>query len=67
MSDALDTTLEISKLLKFSLKREHIFEYIKPELAPDSPGCRVLCPTKWTIHGESLHSIVTNYCVLLDL
>ena len=34
---------------------------------PDSPGFRVLCPTRWTIHGESLHSVITNYCVLQEL
>lgn len=67
MSDALDTTFEISKLLKFSPKREKIFEDIKQELAPDCPGFRVLCPTRWTIRGESLQSVITNYCVLQEL
>ena len=67
MSNALDTTFEISKLLKFSPKHEHIFEDIKRELAPDSPGFRVLCPTRWTIRGESLHSVIANYCVLQKL
>ena len=67
ISDALDTTFEVSKFWKFSPKREHIFEDIKQELAPDSPGYRVLCPTRWTIRGESLHSVITNYCVLQEL
>ena len=66
MSDALDTTLEVSKLIKFSPKREGIFENIKKQLAPDSPGLRVLCPTRWTVRGESLHSVVNNYGVLQE-
>ena len=67
MSDALDTTFEISKLLKFSPKREKIFEDIKQEVAPDCPGFRVLCPTRWTVRGESLQSVIANYCVLQEL
>ena len=45
-SDALDTTMEVSKLIKFSPKREGIFENIKKALAPESPGLRVLCPPR---------------------
>lgn len=54
MSDALDTTNEISKLLKYSPKRDTLFEKIKKELAPDTPGFRVLCPTRWTVRANSL-------------
>ena len=48
VSDVLDMTFEISKLIKFSPRREGLFVNIKKELAPDSPGLRVLCPT----HGQ---------------
>ena len=48
----------------FSPKRACLFEEIKAELAPDSPGLRVLCPTRWTVRGESLQRIVRNYGVL---
>ena len=49
MSDALDTTNEILKLLKYSPKRDSLFEKLKMELAPDVPGFQVLCPTQWTV------------------
>ena len=35
MSDALDTTNEISKLLKYSPKRHTLLEKLKKQLAPD--------------------------------
>ena len=67
VSDALDTTFDISKLIKFSPRREGLFENIKKELAPDSPGLRVLCPTRWTVRGESLQSVINNYSVLQEV
>ena len=46
MRDALDTTFEISKLglVKYSPKRDSRFEKLRQELAPDTPGLRVLYP-----------------------
>ena len=67
MKDALDITLEITKLIKKSPMRDAIFERIKKEMSTESPGIRVLCPTRWTIKAESLQSILSNYAVLLRL
>lgn len=67
MSDALDTTNEISKLLKYSPKRDTLFEKLKKELAPDVPGFRVLCPTRWTVRADSLQSIIDNWEPLQEL
>ena len=38
MRDALDTTYEMSKLVKFSPKRDSLLEKLKQELAPGTPG-----------------------------
>ena len=46
MKDALNTTHEIKKLMKKSPKRDTHFEALKSEIASDSPGIRVLCPTR---------------------
>ena len=67
MADALDTTNEISKLLKYSPKRDTLFENIKQELAPDTPGFRVLCPTRWTVRANSLQSVIDNWLPLCEL
>ena len=53
MKSALDVA-EISKIIKKSLKRDSSFERLKTELAPETPGFRVMCPTRWTVHAASL-------------
>ena len=67
MSDALDNCQEISNLLKYSPKRNALFCKIKAETAPESIGFRILCPTRWTVRGNCLHSIYENYKVLRTL
>eukprot|EP00117_Sycon_ciliatum_P012838 scpid52838/ scgid13749/ Zinc finger MYM-type protein 1 len=36
-------------------------------ISPNTPGFRVLCPTRWTVRGKSLQSILDNYLVLQEL
>lgn len=67
MRDSLETTHEITKLIKKSPRRDVLFEQLKAELAPDTPGVRVLCPTRWTVRAEALKSIMDNYEVLQEL
>ena len=67
LRDALDTTSEISKLLKYSPKRDRMFEKLKAELAPKTPVFRVLCPTRWTIRAASLQSVIDNWISLQEL
>ena len=38
MKDALDITFEVSKLIKFSPKRDVMFEKLKDIITPDTPG-----------------------------
>ena len=47
--------------------RDVHFEKLKSELAPDSPGFHVLCPTRWTIRAASFKSVIDNYTVLQKL
>lgn len=67
LRDTLDVTFEVSKLVKFSPKRDAQFERLKADLAPESPGFRVLCPTRWTVRAASLRSVIDNYTVLQEL
>ena len=65
MKEALETTWEITKLIKYSPRRDGIFQRLKETLPVGStPGIRVLCPTRWTVRAESIHSILANYDVL---
>ena len=65
--DTLDTTLEISKLIKLSPRRDAIFQILKAEIAPGTPGFRTMCLTRWTVRGDSLESVLRNYTVLQEL
>ena len=67
LGNTLDTTYEISKLLKFSPKRDVLFDKLKTTIAPDSPSCRTLCPTRWTVRGACLESVLENWDVLREL
>ena len=67
MKRALDCTHEITKLIKFSPRRDVLFEKIKGELAPQSPGVRVLCPTRWTVRADALACVVVNFAALQEL
>jgi hypothetical protein len=65
LRDALDVTYEISKLLKYSPRRDTVFEKLKSQMAPEFPGFRTLCPTRWTVRASSLESVLSNYEVFL--
>ena len=67
MKSALETTNEITKLVKYSPRRERLFDEIEDNIAPGTPGIQVLCPTRWTVRTDSMLSIIQNYTVLNDL
>nr|XP_011435340.2 zinc finger MYM-type protein 1-like [Crassostrea gigas] len=67
MRDSLDTVFEMSKLVKYSPRKDTILEQLKREMAPDTPGFRVLCPSRWTVRALSLNSVLENYSVLQSL
>ena len=46
VQDSMDATFEISKLIRYLPKRDAMFLKLKSELSLDSPGFRVLCPTR---------------------
>ncbi len=65
LKDALETTYEITKLIKFSPRREAIFLGVKQDM-PGTPlaGIRLLCPTRWTVRADALASVTSNFQVL---
>lgn len=67
---ALETTREITKLIKHSPRRDGIFRELKREHDHNSefqsPGMRLLCPTRWTVQADSLKSVIDNYVSLMD-
>ena len=67
LKDTLDTTFKISKLLRFSPKRGTLFKKLKKDLTPEFPGFGTLYPTRCTVHGGSLQSVINNWNVLQEL
>jgi len=71
--DSLDTAYEISKLLRFSPKWHAAFNRIRIEnLAEDDTepiavGIRAMCPTRWTVQGDAIESIIEHYDTLKQL
>ena len=49
----------LPSLLSFHQRaRDVLFQEKKQELSPDGPGVRMLCPTQWTVCGDSLDSVL---------
>ncbi len=67
LRNSMDTTHEISKLLKFSPRREALFQKLKEDISPEYAGFRTLCPTRWTVRASSLASVINNYTVSCKL
>ena len=65
MKACLEVVYEISKLIKKSPKRDALFQKLKVEIAEETPGFRVLCPTRWTVRAASIQSVLDNHEVLL--
>ena len=66
--DSMDTVFETSKLIWFSPKRNAVFDCIKVEAPADEEGytmgIRAFYPTRWTVRGDAIASIIENYEVL---
>ena len=61
--EALEIAYEISKLIKFSPKRNASFNVIKARITEDDDfkgGIRTFCPTRWTVRGNAVGSILEN-------
>ena len=67
---ALETTHEITKLIKHSPRRDGIFRQLERAHDQNSgfqfPGMRLLCPTRWTVRLDSLRSVLDNYEALMN-
>jgi len=50
--------------LRYSPRHDSLFEKVKSEIAPNQPGFRTLCPTRWTVKAASLESVINNNIVL---
>ena len=61
LKDNMDTTYDISNLIKKYSKRDTMLQKIRKDLSSEYPGFRVLCPTRWTVRAESMKIILDNW------
>ena len=65
IKNALETIREITQLVKHSSRREWYIKSASDAIGDNhSPSVRVLCPTRWTVHADSLARIICNYAAL---
>ena len=64
LKNAMDTTSELSNLIKKSPKREGMLQKIRDDLSLECPGFRVLCPGRWTVRAITLKSILDNWTAI---
>ena len=59
----LDATFDLNKLIKYSPKREGALNRLREGTVPRNSVYRILCPTRWSVGGASLQSILDNWAV----
>ena len=62
-----EMTREICKLVKESLRRNNRIEEIRKTTKNQAKSVHSFCPTRWTVRGETLDSIINNYDQLVSL
>lgn len=62
--ETLALTSELASLIRASPKQLGLFEGIQSDLAPDNPGLKPLCPTRWTICTAASNAVIKNYTLI---
>ena len=67
LSEAFETTREICKLVKKSPQRDTMLKEFCYETSNPNKTVHDFCPTRWTVRGETLGSVINNFNELMDL
>lgn len=67
LKKTFETARDICKLIKRSPMRNTKLDEIRSETKNESRGIHAFCPTRWTVRGEALASILNNFKELMDL
>ena len=65
--NVMEFIFELAQLIKFSPKRLALFDNLSKKVAVQTggevspPSLRVLCPTRWTVTGASIKSVLDYY------
>jgi len=67
LREAFETTREICKLVKKSPQRETKLKSLRNTAENKAKTIHDFCPTRWTVRGETLASVLNNFNELMDL
>lgn len=66
LRDALELVRKITKLIKFSPKRAHLFGKNLAESESEGVTLKPLCPTRWTARTGAIGAVLSDYSVLME-
>ena len=67
LKDTFDTARKICKLVKLSPPRDTHLQTLRKETQNEDAGVHAFCPTRWTVRGKTLLSILNNHVELMEL
>ena len=67
LKETFEAVREISLLVKKSPKRNTKLDEIRNHSKNDAKSIHTFCPTRWTVRGETLESVLQNHAELLEL
>ena len=67
LKDVFDVTREICKLVIQSAQRDTMLKNLRIESGNNEKSVHAFCPTRWTVQGITLKSIIDNHNELMDL
>ena len=75
LQDTIDTTFELTKLIKFSPNRDAVLRNLQIRINNEDafedfvkpPRVTLFCPTRWTVRAECLNAVIKNYDQLQEL
>ena len=67
LKETFEAVREISLLLKKSPKRNTKLYEIGNHSKNNAKSIHTFCPTRWTVRGETLESVLQNHAELLEL
>ena len=73
--DNIDTTFELTKLIKFSPKRDAVLRNLQSRINNKDafedfakpPRVTLFCPTRWTVRADCLNAVIENFDQLQEL
>ena len=67
LKETFEAVREISLLVKKSPKRNTKLDEIRNHSKNDAKSIHTFCPTRWTVGGETLESVLQTHAELLEL